>query len=63
LEVNDLAVAKLAAGRDKDTDFVTELFRHKLAEAELTLSRLRQSPLADKRLELALARLKRLAAV
>lgn len=61
LEVHDLAVAKLAAGREKDTAFVTELFRHKLADAKLIESRLRQSPLSGERLELALARLKRLA--
>lgn len=61
LEVHDLAVAKLAAGREKDTAFVTELFHHKLADARLIESRLHQSPLAGERLELALARLKRLA--
>lgn len=62
LEVHDLAVAKLAAGREKDTSFVAELLRHKLANAALVESRLRQSPLSGERLELALARLKRLAA-
>jgi hypothetical protein len=61
LEVHDLAVAKLTAGREKDTTFVTELFRHKLADAKLIESRLRQSPLSGERLELALVRLKRLA--
>jgi hypothetical protein len=60
LEVHELAVAKLAAGREKDTGFVRELFRHKLADAKLIESRLHQSPLAGERLELALARLKRL---
>lgn len=62
LEVHDLAVAKLAAGREKDTDFVTELFRHQLADPKLIESRLRQSPLSGERLELALARLKRMSA-
>ena len=61
LEVHDLAVAKLAAGREKDAAFVTGLLRHKLAGAGVIESRLRQSPLAGERLELALARLKRLA--
>ncbi len=60
LEVNDLAVAKLAAGREKDTSFVTELLRHKLIQTAVVESRLRQTSLADERLELALARLKRL---
>lgn len=62
LEVHDLAVAKLAAGREKDASFVAELLRHKLADPARIESRLRQSPLSGERLELALARLKRLAA-
>jgi hypothetical protein len=63
VEVHDLAVAKLAAGREKDADFVAGLLQHKLAGAALIESRLRQSALTEKRLELALARLKRLEAV
>ena len=59
LEVNDLAVAKLVAGRDKDLAFVEGLLRHKLADASVVKSRLRQSPLSSQRLELALARLTR----
>lgn len=62
LEVHDLAVAKLAAGREKDASFVAELLRHKLTNPALVESRLRQSPLSGERLELALAQLKRLAA-
>ena len=62
LEVHDLAVAKLAAGREKDTSFVAALLLHKLANPALIESRLRQSPLSGERLELALARLKRLTA-
>ncbi|MEO7298861.1 MAG: DUF6036 family nucleotidyltransferase [Verrucomicrobiota bacterium] len=60
LEVHDLAVAKLAAGREKDCSFVANLLRNKLADATLVESRLRQSPLNGEKLELALARLKRL---
>jgi|SRR5438445_8289197 len=62
LDVHDLAVAKLVAGREKDVSFVAGLLRHKLADASLVESRLRQSPLSVERLELALARLKRHAA-
>jgi hypothetical protein len=62
LEVHDLAVAKLAAGREKDTCFVAQLLRHQLANPTVIESRLFQSPLSGERLELALARLKRLAA-
>jgi hypothetical protein len=60
LEVHDLAVAKLAAGREKDSSFVAGLLRHKLADPAVIESRLRQSSLSGERLELALARLKRL---
>ena len=63
LEVHDLAVAKLAAGREKDASFVAGLLRHKRATVSLVESRLRQSPLSGERLELALARLKRIGAV
>ena len=61
LEVHDLAVAKLVAGREKDCSFVAALLRHKLADASVIESRLRQSPVSGERLELALTRLKRLA--
>jgi hypothetical protein len=60
LEVHDLAVAKLVAGREKDCSFVATLLRHKLADASLIESRLRQSPVSGERLELARIRLKRL---
>jgi uncharacterized nucleotidyltransferase DUF6036 len=63
LEVHDLAVAKLAAGREKDASFIAGLLRHKLALPTLIESRLHQSDLSGVRLELALARLKRLSAV
>ena len=63
LEPNDLAVAKLAAGREKDTAFVGGLLRSKLADSNTIESRLRQTPLPGERLELALARLKRLPAM
>ncbi|NOS69014.1 MAG: hypothetical protein HOP33_03705 [Verrucomicrobia bacterium] len=60
LEVHDLAVAKLAAGREKDCSFVAALLLKKLANAAMVESRLRESSLSGERLELALARLKRL---
>jgi hypothetical protein len=63
LEVHDLAVAKLAAGCEKDDSFVAGLLQHKLASAALLDTRLRQSPLPGERLELALARPKRLSGI
>jgi len=62
LEANDLAVAKLAAGREKDNAFVAELLRHRLSQTTVIESRLCQTSLSGERLDLALARLKRLAA-
>ena len=53
LEVHDLAVAKECA-------FVAALLQQKLARRALIESRLRESSLSGERLELALARLKRL---
>ena len=63
LEVHDLAVAKLAAGRKKDHEFVAGLLRHRLADVSLIEARLRQAPLSRERLELSLTRLKRLATI
>lgn len=60
LEAHDLAVAKLAAGREKDTAFVAELLRHKLVGTSLIKERMKQSTLSGERFDLALARLDRL---
>lgn len=40
LEVYDLLVAKMIAGRDKDFDFLREAVRHRMVEEETLLSRL-----------------------
>ena len=40
LEVHDLAVSKLIAGRDKDVAFIAALFRHRLASPEIVGERL-----------------------
>ena len=40
VDVNDVAVAKLIAGRPKDRDFVEELFVNKLASIEIIRERL-----------------------
>lgn len=63
LEVHDLAVAKLVAGREKDCSFVAALLQQKLANAALIEPRLRASSLSGERLGLALARLRRLTPV
>ena len=40
LEVHDLAIAKLIAGREKDLDFLDALVRHKMAEPGILRERL-----------------------
>ncbi len=60
LEVHDLAVSKLVAGRDKDLAFVANLLGHRLVDVELVRARLEMIPLAARRRELCLPRLQRL---
>lgn len=45
LDVNDLAISKVAAGRDKDLNFVRGLLSHRLASADLMRERLQLSSL------------------
>jgi hypothetical protein len=59
LEIHDLAVSKLVAGRDKDLDFVGSLFRHRLVRAETVHERLATTPLDATRRQLCLERVKR----
>jgi hypothetical protein len=60
LEIHDLAVSKLVAGREKDLDFVGALFRHKLARSETVRERLVATPMDELRCQHCLERLKRL---
>ena len=59
LEVHDLAVSKLVAGREKDMDYVGALFRHRLARTTVVEERLVITLLASERRELCFARLRR----
>ncbi|MEQ2005947.1 MAG: DUF6036 family nucleotidyltransferase [Limisphaerales bacterium] len=61
LEVHDLAVSKLVAGREKDLSFVSGLLRHQMAEMTCVEQRLTATPITAERRELCLARLHRLA--
>lgn len=61
LEIHDLAVSKLVAGREKDVGFVAALLRHGLAKSETILEQLAATPLDPSQRELCLARLRRLA--
>ena len=60
LEIHDLAVSKLVAGREKDLEFVAGLFRHNLARVEAVRERLAATPVNGTRRQLCLERLKRL---
>ena len=61
LEVHDLAVSKLVAGREKDLAFIAALFRHQLAMQELVRERLAQTSLLESTRALVGDRLNRLA--
>jgi len=43
LDVHDLAVSKLVAGRDKDLPYVKDLFNNQMINAEIMLDRLEQT--------------------
>ena len=60
LEIHDLAVSKLIAGREKDLSFVRVLLHHRLAKAELYQARLATTPVLPERRDLCLARLQRI---
>lgn len=61
LEVHDLAVSKLVAGREKDLDFVRGLFRHGLADPNRVEALLGSLPVSDEIRDLCRARVRRLA--
>lgn len=60
LEVHDLAVSKLVAGREKDLAFIAGLVRHRLTDASTIQQRLVVTPLAPERRALCESRLKHL---
>jgi hypothetical protein len=60
LEINDLAVSKLAAGREKDLAFVDAMLRRNLVSRETIRKRLAATPrISPELLSLAIARLDR----
>jgi hypothetical protein len=61
LEIHDLAVSKLVAGREKDLDFISGLLRHRLVKVPVIRDRLNKTSLAAERLQICLVRLERLA--
>lgn len=60
LEVHDLAVSKLVAGREKDISYLKALFGHGLANPEVVRERLAQTSLGGAQSSLAIERLQRL---
>ncbi len=59
LDVHDLAISKLVAGREKDLVFVTGLVRHRLVRAEILRERLRMVSLSADLVDLVAGRLER----
>ena len=57
LEIHDLAIAKYAAGREKDLDYVQVLARRDLTKQSTLLQRLAVTPLDEVRRDLALTRI------
>lgn len=57
LEPHDLAASKLAAGRDKDRDFVAVLLEHAIVDPDVLRQRIALLPLDDARKTLVSARL------
>jgi hypothetical protein len=60
LDVHDLAVSKLVAGREKDIKFIEALLQHRLTDARALENRLTQTQLAPDRSAAAISRLNRL---
>jgi hypothetical protein len=60
LEIHDLTVSKLVAGREKNLAFISGLLRHGLVQVPAVRERLAQTELAVDRLQTCLARLDRL---
>lgn len=61
LDVHDLAVSKIVAGRDKDLKYVEGLFKHRLADPSSVRQRLAVTPLPDELRQLCEHRVDRLA--
>jgi hypothetical protein len=59
LEIHDLSVSKLVAGREKDMEFIAGILRHRLADAETIRLRLTGTALPSERLAACLQRLSR----
>ena len=47
LEVHDLAISKIVAGRTKDLEFIQELVRHEMIRKKIMLTRLAGAELQD----------------
>jgi hypothetical protein len=60
LEIHDLAVSKLVAGREKDLEFIHALVREKMADATTIRRRLDETEVDSERLEMARLRLDRI---
>ncbi|MCC6970825.1 MAG: hypothetical protein IT434_11470 [Phycisphaerales bacterium] len=62
LELHDLAVSKLCAGRPKDSDYIRAMIAHQLADPAIIRARLDETPLDDPSRRACLDRLARILA-
>ncbi len=62
LEVHDLAVSKLVAGREKDSDFVFSLIKHFFVDPTILGERLKTVPIDPDHIQFCIERLNRLLA-
>jgi hypothetical protein len=60
LEIHDLAVSKLVAGREKDLDFFYGLLRHRLVSTETIRARLKATPISPEKHNNCIIQLERL---
>jgi hypothetical protein len=59
LEVNDLAISKYVAGREKDLQFTRELAKHGMANVETLLARAAETDIANEMRAVLVARIRR----
>ncbi len=50
LEPHDLAVSKLVAGREKDWEFIMEMWRHEMLDYEIVLTRVSSLPITEEQI-------------
>lgn len=60
LDLHDLAVSKLVAGREKDREFIVEMHRYHMLDESVVIERIARLPIADDERRLVLERWERI---